>query len=156
MNPSKMESYKKMPFEGAASPTQQLRVTSAPRTPSNAALTPFLSPRIWPLYRTIFVPLTILLIFTNLIVSVAAMDNQISLATYPVPVQNTYGVFTANPPPRFPIRIPLATMGTIAFVAVGYMVTMASQLLGPLMGVTSVLWFVMRNDAAVQPSFSWA
>lgn len=26
---------------------------------------------------------------------------------------------------------------------------------GPLMGITSVLWLVMRNDAAIEPRSSW-
>ena len=150
----RMKSYQNTLFGATTASTTQLRVTTAPRTPFSGTLTSFLSPRIRPLAKTIFVPLTLFIFFTNLIVPVAAMDNQIALAPYPV--QNAYGVFTANPPPRFPIRIPLATMGTMAFVAVGYLMTMAGQMLGPLMGVTSVLWFIMRNDAAVQPSFSWA
>jgi hypothetical protein len=29
------------------------------------------------------------------------------------------------------------------------------SLLGPLMGVTSVLWVMMRNDPAVRPELSW-
>jgi len=150
----RMKSYQDTLFGATTASTTQLRVTSAPRTPFSGALTSFLTPRIRPLAKTIFVPLTLFLFFTNLIVPVAAMDNQIALAPYPV--QNAYSGFTANPPPGFPIRIPLASIGTMAFFTVGYMVTMASQMLGPLMGVTSVLWFIMRNDAAVQPSFSWA
>ena len=154
MTSSTTKPYQDTTFGAASALTKQMRVTTAPRTPFSEALKSLLSPRIRPLARTIFVPLTLLLVFTNLVVPVAAMDNQIALAPYPV--QNTYGIFTANPPPGFPIRVPFASIGTMAFFAIGYMVTMASQMLGPLMGVTSVLWFIMRNDAAVQPSFSWA
>lgn len=150
---SKMKAYQDTTIGEVAASTKQLCVTTAPRTPFSEALTSFLSPRIRSLAKTIFIPLTLFLVFANLVVPVTAMDNQIALAPYPV--QNAYDVFAANPPPRFPIRIPLASIGTMAYFAVGYMVTMASQMLGPLMGVTSVLWFIMRNDAAVQPSFSW-
>lgn len=27
--------------------------------------------------------------------------------------------------------------------------------LGPIMGITSVLWLIMRNDPAVKPELSW-
>jgi hypothetical protein len=30
-----------------------------------------------------------------------------------------------------------------------------SSVVGPLMGVTSILWLMMRNDAAVSPRVSW-
>lgn len=36
-----------------------------------------------------------------------------------------------------------------------YIFTVASTLIGPSMGITSVLWLVMRNDAAIQPRWSW-
>lgn len=31
----------------------------------------------------------------------------------------------------------------------------SSALIGPLMGISSVLWLVMRNDAAIEPKWSW-
>jgi hypothetical protein len=37
----------------------------------------------------------------------------------------------------------------------GHLSGAVKTLLGPLMGITSVLWFIMRNDAAVKPGFSW-
>ena len=38
----------------------------------------------------------------------------------------------------------------------GHRVVSASvTLVGPLMGISSVLWFVMRNDAAIKPKSSW-
>ncbi|OAL01685.1 hypothetical protein IQ06DRAFT_292524 [Phaeosphaeriaceae sp. SRC1lsM3a] len=37
----------------------------------------------------------------------------------------------------------------------GYLSRVMTSLLGPLMGTSSVLWFVMRNDEAVKPRFAW-
>lgn len=31
----------------------------------------------------------------------------------------------------------------------------SGALVGPLMGTTSVLWLIMRNDAAIDPKLSW-
>ena len=149
-----MKSYNHLPFDRAAAPTEQQQATDAIHTSSSKALPPWCSLKIRPLAKTIFVPLMIFLVFTNLVIPVAAMDNQISLATYPL--QNTHDVFTANPPPRLPIRIPLTTIVTMAIFVVGYMMTMARQMLGPLMGVASIMSFILRNDAAVRPSISWA
>jgi len=150
---SKMESYQEAPCGNAAAAIKQLRGTTAPRTLSSEASTSLLFQRLRPLIKTILVPLAIFLVVTSLVVPVAAMDNHMAVAPYPV--QNAYGAFAANPPPRFPIRVPLASIGATTFVAAGYLLAMASQMLGSLMGVTSVLWFIMRNDAAVRPSFAW-
>lgn len=32
---------------------------------------------------------------------------------------------------------------------------LSSALVGPLMGITSVLWLMMRNNAAISPKASW-
>ena len=153
MASSKMESHQELSCGDAAAATKQLRGTTAPRIPFSEASTSLFFQRLRPLIKTIFVPLAIFFVVTNLVVPVAAMDNQMALAPYPV--QNAYGAFAANPPPRFPLRVPLTSLGATTFLAAGSLLAMASQMLGSLMGVTSVLWFIMRNDAAVQPSFSW-
>jgi len=150
---SKMESYQEAPCGNVAASIKQLRGTAAPRIPSIEASTSLLFQRLRPLIKTILVPLAIFIVVTSLVVPVAAMDNQMALGPYPV--QNAYGAFAANPPPRFPLRVPLTSLGATTFLAAGSLLAMASQMLGSLMGVTSVLWFIMRNDAAVQPSFSW-
>lgn len=57
-----------------------------------------------------------------------------------------------------PNHIPTVAAGTctgILFLCVGYLTGAARSLLGPLMGITSVLWFIMRNDAAIKPGLSW-
>ncbi|KAF2471159.1 uncharacterized protein BDR25DRAFT_342508 [Lindgomyces ingoldianus] len=42
------------------------------------------------------------------------------------------------------------------FCAIGLcMVLIARGLLGPLVGITSVLWVMMRNDPAIKPKLSW-
>lgn len=55
-------------------------------------------------------------------------------------------------------HIPEVATGTctaVLFVFAGYLIGAARSMLGPLMGVSSVLWFIMRNDAAVKPGLSW-
>lgn len=44
---------------------------------------------------------------------------------------------------------------TICFLIGGYLVTFSSNTLGPLMGITSVLWLMMRNDLAISPKIAW-
>jgi hypothetical protein len=96
----------------------------------------------------------VLLFFTTLVTPVAAMDNQIVLATYPIP--NNYRVFDPNPPPGVTLQVPSGTIGTFILIAARCLSTMVMNVLGPLMGMSSVLWFIMRNDAAIKPSLSWA
>lgn len=36
-----------------------------------------------------------------------------------------------------------------------YGVAASGAVVGPLMGTTSVLWLIMRNDAAIDPKLSW-
>ncbi|KAH7411721.1 hypothetical protein DE146DRAFT_771336 [Phaeosphaeria sp. MPI-PUGE-AT-0046c] len=36
-----------------------------------------------------------------------------------------------------------------------YGVAASGALVGPLMGITGVLWLIMRNDAAIDPKLSW-
>lgn len=55
-------------------------------------------------------------------------------------------------------HIPEVAAGTCSGVLLifgGYVTGAARSLLGPLMGISSVLWFVMRNDAAIHPRLSW-
>ncbi len=48
-------------------------------------------------------------------------------------------------------------MGLVAVLASSgcYIIDFAGTLIGLLMGISSVLWLVMRNDAAVEPKWSW-
>ncbi|KAH7411720.1 hypothetical protein DE146DRAFT_627761 [Phaeosphaeria sp. MPI-PUGE-AT-0046c] len=47
------------------------------------------------------------------------------------------------------------TMSDIAFLIIAYLSSATMNLLGPIMGISSILWFVMRNDEAVKPGFAW-
>ncbi|PSN59602.1 hypothetical protein BS50DRAFT_579838 [Corynespora cassiicola Philippines] len=40
-------------------------------------------------------------------------------------------------------------------IAISYLISRTASMLGPVMGTTSVLWIIMRNDRAVAPSLSW-
>lgn len=154
-----MESAKNTPFTDfrtffAPAQEKEQHIGAAFHKSSSEKSTSYRSPRTLVLPKTILVSLAVLIILTNIVVPVIAMDNQISMASYPV--QNSHGISMANPTPGYPMRGFLVSTGTMAIVIVGYMVTMASQMLGPLMGITSVLWFIMRNDVAIRPSFSWS
>ena len=35
------------------------------------------------------------------------------------------------------------------------LIAFSTTLIGPCMGISSVLWLVMRNDAAIEPKWSW-
>ncbi|KAF1967353.1 hypothetical protein BU23DRAFT_573244 [Bimuria novae-zelandiae CBS 107.79] len=77
-----------------------------------------------------------------LIVPAAAMDSQLMFP-------NAVGSYS----------IPTVAMGSctgMLFLFGGYLMGAAKSLVGPLMGITSVLYFIMRNDAAVQPRLAWA
>lgn len=37
----------------------------------------------------------------------------------------------------------------------GVAFTVSSNLLGPLMGISSMLWLMMRNDSAIDPRLAW-
>jgi hypothetical protein len=43
-----------------------------------------------------------------------------------------------------------------ALVLTSYnLIAFSGTLIGPCMGISSVLWLVMRNDAAIDPKWSW-
>lgn len=86
------------------------------------------------------------MLFLMLIGSARALDNDIALQPYPA------NMIAPDPGHRASIGL----VGTYALVVAGLLTTTAASLLGPLMGVSSVLWFIMRNDAAIKPSASWA
>jgi len=82
------------------------------------------------------------------IAPVAAMENQALSRERIVPVTN----------PRFPYQTPAFAIssftGMLIFCAACLLGTLKGWL-GPLMGITSVLWFIMRNDPAVRPRLAW-
>ncbi|KAF2267604.1 hypothetical protein CC78DRAFT_530695 [Lojkania enalia] len=41
------------------------------------------------------------------------------------------------------------------FVIGSYVVILSKNSLGPLMGISSILWVMMRNDPAISPKLSW-
>jgi hypothetical protein len=91
-------------------------------------------------------PLAIML-FAALISPATATDTEIALHQYPT-------ASLGAPDPGAGVQ--MAFVGTYILVAAGLLVTTAQSLLAPLMGISSVLWFIMRNDAAIKPSVSWA
>jgi len=93
------------------------------------------------------IPLALLLCAT-VIGPVTAFDTpDTTLAQYP-------RANTIVPHPRPQMQMGL--VGTYILVVAGLVTTTTKNLLGPLMGVSSVMWFIMRNDAAIKPSISWA
>ena len=88
------------------------------------------------------------MLIATLIGPATAFDNEIALHQYP-------GAATFIVPDPGP-RLPIGLVGTYILVVAGLLTTTAQNLLGPLMGISSVLWFIMRNDTAIKPSVSWA
>ncbi|CAI6333157.1 unnamed protein product [Periconia digitata] len=70
----------------------------------------------------------------------------------PVAAVNEAVSFPAN---NLATQPPIGTFFHICFLIGGIAVTFSSNLVGPLMGVTSVLWLMMRNDSAVDPKSAW-
>lgn len=48
----------------------------------------------------------------------------------------------------------IAVMAAMVFAS-QHAVAFSGTLIGPFMGTSSVLWLVMRNDAAIEPKWSW-
>lgn len=87
------------------------------------------------------------LTYAAFIMPVAAMDQQLALGS------------------QFPIaesmashQVPTMAIGTCASMLLlcgGHTLGAAKSLVAPLMGITSVLWFMLRNDSAVDPRLAW-
>ncbi|KAL5420297.1 hypothetical protein PMIN06_003085 [Paraphaeosphaeria minitans] len=81
-----------------------------------------------------------------LIAPVAAIDDQLVVGrAFPVPDMGIYQAPT----------IALGTLTSMLFLRLGHLMGAARSLVGPLMGISSVLYFMMRNDAAVGPVIAW-
>jgi hypothetical protein len=52
-------------------------------------------------------------------------------------------------------RLPIGLFLTLLILIGQHAVTFSGTLVGPLMGIASVLWLMMRNDAAISPKASW-
>jgi hypothetical protein len=91
-------------------------------------------------------PLALMLILAT-IGPAAAIDIDIALQSYTGATMTTPDVGT---------RLPIGLIGSYALIVTGLLTTAANNVLGPLMGISSVLWFIMRNDAAIRPGASWA
>ncbi|KAH7392947.1 hypothetical protein BKA66DRAFT_316727 [Pyrenochaeta sp. MPI-SDFR-AT-0127] len=52
-------------------------------------------------------------------------------------------------------RVPIGICLTFLVLIGHYAVAFSGTLVGPSMGITSVLWLMMRNDAAITPKASW-
>lgn len=86
------------------------------------------------------------LTWAALIAPAAAMDGQMVLGSaFPVPD------VTLNQSPT----IALGGLLSVLFLYGGLLMGVAKSLLGPMMGISSLLYFMMRNDSAVEPAFAW-
>ena len=56
-------------------------------------------------------------------------------------------------PTQDPSRQRQSQIASIALC--GYVILVTRVTLGPLMGVSSILWLMMRNDSAINPRLSW-
>jgi hypothetical protein len=106
--------------------------------------------------------LAFLILVLYLVSSAGAVDYELS-GMDPVHTQ-IYGVPDAPTGYYFPMpeepnadlpRFAAGALTGLVFLITGYLMGAARSFLGPLMGITSVLWFMMRNDPAVKPEISW-
>lgn len=80
----------------------------------------------------------------SLIVPAKAMDHSLAMET-------SMAVFDPNQSPT----VAIGTCTGILFILGGHFMGAAKNMVGPLMGISSVLYFMMRNDTAVKPSLAW-
>ncbi|KAH6642348.1 hypothetical protein C7974DRAFT_99812 [Boeremia exigua] len=52
-------------------------------------------------------------------------------------------------------REPIAAFVLAVILAGHHIIAFTETLIGPSMGISSVLWLVMRNDVAIEPKWSW-
>ena len=66
-----------------------------------------------------------------------------------------YALSTATASHHYGSRLPIGYFITV-FLLIGQAVAaFSTTLVGPAMGITSVLWLIMRNDNAISPKASW-
>jgi hypothetical protein len=81
--------------------------------------------------------------FCSLIMPAAALDDKSQTPVYATITQHT----DIPNPASFYLAV-LFHFGCQSFALSG-------ALAGPLMGITSILWLVKRNDTAINPKLSW-
>lgn len=104
--------------------------------------------RTWSVPRWVMPRHAVALTLFALTVPVAAMDQQLVLGNVPFTMPGTMD----------PHQVPAMAIWTctgMLFLWGSVFMDAARSLIGPGMGITSVLYFMMRNDEAVKPSFAW-
>jgi len=94
--------------------------------------------------RRVHVPMWLILVcaFVVLITPAAALDEP-------------HAMITATAGHRHDSRLPIGSFINL-FLFIGQAVAaFSTTLVGPAMGITSVLWLMMRNDNAISPKASW-
>jgi hypothetical protein len=66
-----------------------------------------------------------------------------------------FASFRTHRPQHAGYQIPIHAILALLLVLGQYVAAFSGSLVGPLMGVTSVLWLMMRNDAAISPHAAW-
>lgn len=94
-------------------------------------------------------PYVAALTFAALVAPAAAMDHQVVWGIAPF-------VFSEAVDPHQVPRVAIGTCAGMVFLWGGYFMGVAKSVVGPLMGFTSVLYMMMRNDDAVKPVLAWA
>jgi hypothetical protein len=87
--------------------------------------------------------LLVSLVFCALIIPTAALDNESHMLAHAS---------------RSHVDVHWSPIGlclTILFLVGHHFVALFHISVGPLMGTTSILWLMMRNDAAISPKVSW-
>jgi hypothetical protein len=81
--------------------------------------------------------------FCASVTPIAALDNE-SLGLVHVSRSRSYAHW-----------MPVGFCITMLFFVGRQLVALSNSLVGPLMGITSILWPMMRNDATISPKASW-
>jgi hypothetical protein len=79
----------------------------------------------------------------------------LALVTPAAAIDEPYALSSASTGQHLPSRLPVGFFDALLFLVGQYAVAFSGTLVGPLMGITSVLWLMMRNDAAIDPRASW-
>jgi hypothetical protein len=79
----------------------------------------------------------------------------LALVTPAAALDEPYALSSASAGQPHNSRLRIGFFFTILLLVGQYAVAFSGTLVGPLMGITSILWLMMRNDAAISPKASW-
>ena len=79
----------------------------------------------------------------------------VALTTPAAALDEPHALTTATAGHRHDSRLPIGFFITLLLFIGQAVAAFSTTLVGPAMGITSVLWLMMRNDNAISPKASW-